>query len=44
MLFTGPVLLVSPERAYGCNNKCTHESYFLVVRTFQIVCRNNIVF
>lgn len=37
-------ILVSPECAHGCNNEYIHESFFPVVRTFQIVCRNNIPF
>ena len=40
----GWVLLVSPECAHGCNNEYIHESFFPVVRTSQIVCRNNIPF
>ena len=38
------VLLVSPECARGYNNECTHESFFPVVRTSQIIYRNNIPF
>ena len=40
----GSVLLVSPEYAHGCNNECTRGSFFPVIRTSQIVYRNNIPF
>ncbi len=29
---------------HGCNNECTHVSFFSAVRTFQIVYHNNIPF